>query len=90
MPSADIKAEVVYKNKPKMLNQFQQCETEGIPFSVIVGPDELAKGIVKVRNTATREEQEVARQQLGSHMAQLLSAPPSPAVAAAEVKTTEC
>ena len=37
-----------YKKKPKLLDQFQQCEAEAIPYCVIIGPDELAKGVVKV------------------------------------------
>jgi histidyl-tRNA synthetase len=30
--AAGISAEVVYKPKPKLLNQFQQCEEEHIPI----------------------------------------------------------
>ena len=39
-----------------MLNQFQYCEENGIPFAVVIGESELKAGIVKVRNIATREE----------------------------------
>ena len=47
---------ILYKNNPKMLNQFQYCEHEQVPYLVIVGEDEKAKGGVKVRNAISREE----------------------------------
>ena len=37
-----------YKKNPKLLNQFQQCEQEGIPYGIVFGADELAAGTVKV------------------------------------------
>ena len=47
---------MLYKNNPKMLNQFQYCEREQVPYLVIVGEDEKAKGGVKVRHVTSREE----------------------------------
>ena len=47
---------MLYKNNPKMLNQFQYCEREQVPYLVIVGQDETAQGGVKIRNAFTREE----------------------------------
>jgi len=47
---------MLYKNNPKMLNQFQYCEREQVPYIVIVGEDEKAKGGVKIRNAVSREE----------------------------------
>lgn len=47
---------MLYKNNPKMLNQFQYCEREQVPYLVIVGEDEKAKGGVKIRNAVSREE----------------------------------
>lgn len=46
----------MYKKNPKMLNQFQYCERESVPFIVTVGEGEKAKGGVTLRNTVTREE----------------------------------
>jgi len=60
----DIRAEQPYKKNPKMLNQLQYCEESGIPFAVIIGESELQKGVVKLREIATREETEVARTDL--------------------------
>ncbi|XP_040975172.1 dead end protein homolog 1 isoform X6 [Aquila chrysaetos chrysaetos] len=54
--NAGIKAEVLYKKNPKLLNQLQYCEDTGIPLVAIVGEQELKDGVVKLRVVATREE----------------------------------
>lgn len=46
--AANIKTEMVYKARPKLLNQFMQAEEGAIPLVAVVGPDELAIGQVKV------------------------------------------
>lgn len=45
-----------YRANPKMLDQLQYCEDRGIPYALIIGEDELKKGVVKLRNIATRKE----------------------------------
>ena len=47
---------MLYKKDPKMLNQFQYCEREQVPYLVIVGQDERDNGGVKIRNAVSREE----------------------------------
>lgn len=44
-----IEAEFLYKTKPKPQKQFEAAEKVGCPFSVILGQDEYAKGVVKVK-----------------------------------------
>merc|ERR1719391_13714 len=61
---AGIKAEHSYKKNPKMLNQLQFCEESGIPLAIVLGESELAAGVVKIRNIATREEVEVKRTEM--------------------------
>ncbi|KAK4185524.1 hypothetical protein QBC35DRAFT_454182 [Podospora australis] len=46
---AGIKAEMLYKVKPKFQNQFKAAETNGVPFALILGEDELAQGKVKLK-----------------------------------------
>ena len=46
----------MYKKNPKLLNQFQYCEKEEVPFIVVVGEGEMAKGGVTLREVASREE----------------------------------
>jgi len=62
--SSNIKTEHSYKKNPKMLNQLQYCEENGIPLAVVIGESELEKGVVKLRSIATREEVEVGRGEL--------------------------
>lgn len=46
----------MYKKNPKLLNQFQYCEREGVPFIVTVGEGERDRGGVTLRNVETRQE----------------------------------
>ena len=46
----------MYKKNPKLLNQFQYCEREGVPFIVTVGEEEREKGGVSLRDVNTRKE----------------------------------
>ncbi|XP_063304123.1 histidine--tRNA ligase, cytoplasmic [Pelobates fuscus] len=62
--NAEIKAEMLYKKNPKLLNQLQYCEETGIPLVAIIGEQELKDGVVKLRVVDTREEIDVARQNL--------------------------
>ncbi|XP_063530505.1 histidine--tRNA ligase, cytoplasmic isoform X1 [Cydia strobilella] len=62
--SAGIKTEQSYKKNPKMLNQLQHCEEAGIPLCVVLGEDELRRGVVKVRDVGARREQDVPRDKL--------------------------
>ena len=41
--------------------QLKYADRRGIPFAVIVGSDELARGEVSVKNLATGEQREVQR-----------------------------
>jgi histidyl-tRNA synthetase len=51
-----LKAEQPYRTNPKFLTQIQYCEENGIPFAVIIGEDEIARNVVKIRNVVTKEE----------------------------------
>merc|ERR1711915_413083 len=48
--NGDVRAEHSYKKNPKMLNQLQYCEENGIPLAIVLGESELAAGVVKIRN----------------------------------------
>ena len=51
-----LQTEMLYKKNPKLLNQFQYSEREGVPLLVILGEEETARGGVKIRDTHTRQE----------------------------------
>ncbi|KAK6618052.1 hypothetical protein RUM44_002494 [Polyplax serrata] len=59
-----IKAEQSYKQKAKLLDQLQYCEERKIPLAIILGSSEIEKGVVKIRDVATREETDVPRERL--------------------------
>ncbi|KAG9026231.1 Cytoplasmic and mitochondrial histidine tRNA synthetase [Tulasnella sp. JGI-2019a] len=52
---AGIKTEFMYKAKPKLRAQFEYCDKELIPFAVILGPDELKEGFVRVKEQRGKE-----------------------------------
>jgi len=53
---AGIKAEYMYKNKPKLQSQFSICDRDKIPFAVIIGRDELNNDKVKIKDMRTKEQ----------------------------------
>ncbi|XP_027223750.2 histidine--tRNA ligase isoform X1 [Penaeus vannamei] len=71
--TAGIKAESSYKNNPKLLNQLQYAEDNGIPMVVLIGESEVQEGVVKVRNTSSREEVTVKRDELTTVIKQRLT-----------------
>ncbi|MEE6478720.1 hypothetical protein FKM82_011974 [Ascaphus truei] len=73
--NAGIKAEMLYKKNPKLLNQLQYCEETGIPIVAIIGEQELKDGVVKLRVVATREEADVPRQNLVEEIRKRTSKP---------------
>lgn len=46
---AGIKAEFSFKVKPKLPQQFASAERNGVPYAVVLGEDELANGLVKIK-----------------------------------------
>ena len=51
-----LQAEFTYKVKPKPAAQFAVVDKDNIPFAVIVAPDELAKGLVRIKPQVGKEE----------------------------------
>lgn len=62
--NAGIKTEHSYKKNPKLLAQLQHCEENEIPWAIIIGEGEVARGVVKLREIVTRQEEEVKREDL--------------------------
>nr|KAF6446968.1 hypothetical protein HJG63_006120 [Rousettus aegyptiacus] len=72
---AGIKAELLYKKNPKLLNQLQYCEEAGIPLVAIIGEQELKDGVIKLRSVASREEVDVRREDLVEEIKRRTSQP---------------
>lgn len=56
---AGIKTEL-YPEVNKMEKQFKYAENKGIPYAIILGPDENSRNVVKIKNLKTRDQQELA------------------------------
>lgn len=59
-----IDAEVYLGERVDLRRQLQYANRKGIPFAMIVGPDELAAGVVTLRNLVTGEQERVARHEI--------------------------
>jgi len=62
--AAGIKAEFGYKPNPKMADQLGYALKGGIPFMLLFGEDELAKGVVKIKDLDAEREEEVREEVL--------------------------
>lgn len=59
-----IRTEIYLDANKKLDAQLKYANAKGIPFVIIMGPDEAAKGVVKVKDMVNREEREVAVEEL--------------------------
>ncbi|KAF9769670.1 Cytoplasmic and mitochondrial histidine tRNA synthetase [Fusarium sp. DS 682] len=50
-----IKAEFLYKVKPKLPAQFKAAEANGVPFAIFLGEDEVKSGKVKIKEMGLQE-----------------------------------
>jgi len=57
--AANISSEYSHLDNPKFKKQLDEALERGIPFMVVFGPDELDKGVVKVKNMSAKTETEV-------------------------------
>ncbi|XP_058128253.1 histidine--tRNA ligase isoform X1 [Anopheles ziemanni] len=72
--SAGIKAEHSYKLNPKLLVQLQHCEEYQIPYAIVLGDGELARGVVKLREIVSRKEEEIPLDALAGEIRKRLPA----------------
>ncbi|RUS26029.1 histidyl-tRNA synthetase, partial [Jimgerdemannia flammicorona] len=55
-----VKAEYMFKVKPKPQNQFDACDKHQIPFAIILGPDELARGEARIKDMRAKDKSQGA------------------------------
>jgi histidyl-tRNA synthetase len=58
----------VYYQPVKLDKQFKYAEGKKIEYAVIVGQEEKAKGVAKLKNLKSREEQEVKLEELADNL----------------------
>ncbi len=56
----------IYPEFEKLGKQFKFADSAGIPYAVVIGPDEKEKGIVQIKNLQTRD-------QVSIHLSELVS-----------------
>jgi histidyl-tRNA synthetase len=53
-----------------MKSQLRQADKSGAPYALVIGPDELAKGVVQVKALATGEQREVPAESVAMELRQ--------------------
>ena len=74
---AGIKAEFGFKPNPKMGDQLNHAFDASIPYIVLLGEDEISKGVVKIKNMQAKTEDVVPYGDLVQELLKRLAAPSS-------------
>lgn len=53
---SDINTELYPDPSDKLDKQFKYADKKGIPYAIVIGDDEVAKGVVTLKNLSTREQ----------------------------------
>lgn len=69
--SANMSAEYSHLENPKFKKQLDEALERRIPFMIVFGEDEVARGVVKVKDMRTHEEVELALEGVVAHLAAL-------------------
>jgi histidyl-tRNA synthetase len=70
--AAGARCEVYLEPSAKLAKQFAYADAKGTPFVVVVGPDEVARGVVQWKDLARRVQVEVPRAALAAKVAETL------------------
>lgn len=66
--SNNISAITSYSSNPKMRMQFDYVFDNNIPFMIIIGKNEIDKGVLMLKNISTKEQKELTFEQLLDEM----------------------
>jgi histidyl-tRNA synthetase len=70
--AAGLRAEVYLNERRGLRDQFNYANRRGIPYIVIAGGDERARGAVKLRDLTSGEEREVRHAEVAETLLRLL------------------
>jgi len=56
---AGVNTEIYFDPGTKLGKQFKYADRKGIPFAVIVGPDEISKGVLVLKNLDSGDQEEL-------------------------------
>ncbi len=66
--SNTINTEIYLDENAKMEKQLKYADQKGIPYVVIIGPEEVEKNMVTLKNMKTREQKQVSVEKLSSEI----------------------
>ena len=69
---ANIRAEMVYKNDPKIREQLDYANKLGVPFVCIIGTDEIQQNLVIVKDMKNRTQESIMRIDIAEYLKKLL------------------
>jgi histidyl-tRNA synthetase len=70
--AAGFRCDLYAEPRAKLGKQFSYADAINVRAVVVVGPDELARGVVQIKSLATREQTEVPREGMAAALAALL------------------
>ena len=73
---ADISAEILHNDNPKVPKQIQHALDTGIPLIIWIGEDEVAQNVVKIKSLNVKEEYFVSRADLIPKLRELIALNP--------------
>ncbi|HEX5692188.1 MAG TPA: histidine--tRNA ligase [Roseiflexaceae bacterium] len=62
--AAGFKVETALETRDRLGKQFKYADRRGVPLALVLGPDELARGEVVIKDLRSGEQRSVARDQL--------------------------
>ncbi len=68
-----IPAEIYLGNEKSMKGQLAYALKNEIPFVIIIGSDERARGVAQIKNLEKREQKEIPLEKLGSEFLKIIS-----------------
>lgn len=63
----------VYPEPVKLIKQFKYADRMGIGIALVIGPDEIAKKQVSIKNLKTREQYQISKENLVAELVKILA-----------------
>ena len=60
----DVATEVYTETEDKLSKQFKYASKKGTPWTIVIGPEEIEKKVVQLKNMQTGEQQQVSQEKL--------------------------
>jgi histidyl-tRNA synthetase len=71
--AAGVRAETFLEPQRSLGRQFGYAEARGIPYAAVLGPDEITRSVVGLKDISTQEQVEVPRDEFAAEVLKLVS-----------------